>query len=112
MVQHLRAQLMQPGEGQLHLRLHTGRPRHPAPVRPRSQVLQERALAYPRVTAHHQGTALTSPDSIDEPVKLITFGQPVRQLDRTASAVGARGHRPESGLRCRSDGSGVEGTDQ
>ena len=78
---------MQPGEREFHLRLHTGHPHHPAPARLPGQVVKQHALAHPRVTAHHQGTALTSPDRADEPVELITFGEPVHQLDRARLSV-------------------------
>ena len=72
-VQHRRAQLMQPGERQLHLRLHAHRARHPAPVRPVDQVVQQRGLAHARVAAHHQRPALTGPDRLDQPVEHVAF---------------------------------------
>ena len=79
-IQHRRAQLMQPREGQLHLRLDPGRPRHPASVRPSGQVVQQRGLADARVAAHHQHPALTGPDRADQPVQhvalAVTAGQP------------------------------------
>jgi hypothetical protein len=46
-VQRRRAQLMQHGKGQLHLRLDPGRPCYPASRRPPGQVLQQRCLAVP-----------------------------------------------------------------
>ena len=36
--------------------------RHPAPCARPGQVVQQRGLAHPRLTAHHQGPALTGPD--------------------------------------------------
>jgi hypothetical protein len=41
-VQHRRAQLLQPGEGQFHLRLETRRPRHPETRRPAGHIVQQR----------------------------------------------------------------------
>jgi hypothetical protein len=64
-VQQRRAQLMQAREGQLHLRLHTRRSRHPAPSRAPGHVVQQHGLAHARVAAHHQGPALTAPDRLE-----------------------------------------------
>src|SRR5579871_2758507 len=49
-------------------------------------------LAHPGVAADHQGTALTSPDAVDEPVEGGAFGVPVGEFGgvgadpRTAAA--------------------------
>ena len=91
--QHRRAQLMKPGERELHLRLHPGHPRYPAPVRLPGHVVQQQGLAHPRVTAHHQGAALTSSDRQDEPVERIAFSDPVLHLDHPAPRRGVCGHR-------------------
>jgi hypothetical protein len=53
-VQQRRAQLMQAGEGQLHLRFHPGGPGHPHIRRRPDHVLQQRGLAHPRLAPHHQ----------------------------------------------------------
>ena len=70
---------MQAREGQFHLRLHAHHACHPAPSRLPGQVTQERGLTYARVTAHHQGLALATPDRIDEPVQRVAFAAPVRE---------------------------------
>ena len=57
-VEHRRAQLMQPRERELHLRLNTRNPDDPTPQRPLGHVLQKRRLADPRLAAHHQHRAL------------------------------------------------------
>jgi hypothetical protein len=80
MIQHRRAQLMQCRERQLHLRLHARCPRHQASRRPPGQVVQQHGLAHARLTAHHQGPALTGPHADNEPVKHATFAEPARQL--------------------------------
>ena len=68
-VQHRRAQLMQAGEGQLHLRLDAQRAHHPAARRLPGQVVQQRGLAHARLAADHQHPALTGPDGLDEPAE-------------------------------------------
>jgi hypothetical protein len=80
MIQHRRAQLMQPREGQLHFRLHSRGPRYQAPRTrcPADQVVKQHGLAYAGLTAHHQRLALTGPHASDEPVKYATFAEPVR----------------------------------
>ncbi len=84
-VQQRRAQLMQPGERQLHLRLHARHPQHPAPGRLPGQVLQQRRLAHPRLAVHHQHPALTGTHRLDQPVQHAALGTPVRQPAHTAS---------------------------
>ena len=60
-VEHRRAQVMQPGERQLHLRLHAGGPRDAAPAGPLGDVLQQRGLADPGLAAQYQHRALARP---------------------------------------------------
>jgi hypothetical protein len=79
-IQHGRAQLMQAGEGQLHLGLDARRPRHPAAAGLPDQVAQQRAFAHAGRAAHHQGPALPAPHRVDEPVKRVPLGAPVGQL--------------------------------
>ena len=83
-IQQRRAQLVQPGEGQLHLRLHAGRAGHPAPRRAPGQVLQQDGLAHARLPAHYQGPALTTPHAVHEPVQDPALGVPVGQLGGAA----------------------------
>jgi hypothetical protein len=69
-VQHRRAQLMQAGEGQLHLRLDPDRAHYLAARRRRSgQLVQQRGLAHARLTADHQHPALSGPDRLDDPAQ-------------------------------------------
>ena len=60
-VQHRRAQLVQPGEGELHLRLGAARPDDTTSRRASLQVVQQRRLADPRLAAQDQNLALTRP---------------------------------------------------
>ncbi len=78
LVQHRRAQLMEPGEGQRYLGLHARRARHPAPGGrgPRGQVVEQHGLAHARLAADHQGAALPGPDRLDESVEGGTFAVP------------------------------------
>jgi hypothetical protein len=90
---------MQPSEGQLHLRLHTGHPDRPAPHGPPGQVIKQKRLAHTRLAAHHQGLSLTRPHASHEPVQDGTFSLPVNQS--WPAAVASRGchHRPGSPSR-------------
>jgi pimeloyl-ACP methyl ester carboxylesterase len=94
-VEHRRAQLMQPRERQLHLRLHTHHAPHPAPQtrRPPGQVIQQYRLAHARVPAHHQGPALTGPDRADQPIQRVPFAEPVHDPRRAVRPPGIRGHQ-------------------
>ena len=69
-------QVMQPGEGELHLRLDAGGAHHQAARCLLDQVVQQRGLAHARFTAHHQRPALTSSNGFDEPVEHLAFGVP------------------------------------
>jgi hypothetical protein len=73
-IEHWPTQLVQRGERQFHLRLDTGRVRHPAAGRSPDQIVQERRLTHSWLAVHHQGTTLTCPYSLDEPVERVTFG--------------------------------------
>jgi hypothetical protein len=83
-IQHRRAQLMQPSEGQLHLRLDTGGPLDAAARRAPAQVLQQRRLAHPRLAMHHQRPAPAGVDSFHQPVKNLALGVAAGQLRRAA----------------------------
>jgi hypothetical protein len=82
--QHRGAELMQPRERQLHLRLQSRRARYPATTRLPGQVVQQHGLAHARVAAHHQRTAMPGLDRLDQPVQRIPFAAPVRQSHRAA----------------------------
>jgi hypothetical protein len=83
-IQHRTAQLMQPGEGQLHLRLDTGGPLDAAARHAPAQVLQQRCLAHTRLAMHHQRPALAGADSLHQPVKHPALGVAAGQLRRAA----------------------------
>ena len=93
LVQHRRQQLMQPGERELHLRLHPGRPRYPAPRRPRGQVVEQRGLAHPGLTADHQHPADACPHGANELIERAAFHAAVRQPARAAARPGIVAHR-------------------
>ena len=76
---------MQPGEGELHLRLHAGGAHHPKPRRLLDEVLQKRRLAHARLAAHHERPALARADGLDEPVEHVAFAAPARQRSRAAA---------------------------
>ena len=86
-VPHRRAQLVQPGEGQLHFRLHAEHPHHPAPGRPLGQVVEQRGLAHPWIAADHQGPAVPGPDGVEDRVQHTAFAVPVSQRERVAQAA-------------------------
>jgi hypothetical protein len=79
-VQHRCQQLVQPRVGELHLRLDTRGARHPAARGVLDQVVQQRRLAHPRLTADHQRPALTSANGVDEPVQHLRFAVSTPQL--------------------------------
>jgi hypothetical protein len=81
-VQHRRAQLVQPGERQLHLRLDTSGPLDTAARRAPAQVVQQRRLAHTRLAMHHQRPALAGADSLHQPVKHPALGVAAGQLCR------------------------------
>jgi hypothetical protein len=73
-IQHRRAQLMYPGEGELHLRLDTDGARHPAAGRVFGHVVQQRRLAYALLATDHQGPALPRMNGLDETVEHVARG--------------------------------------
>jgi hypothetical protein len=78
---------MQSGEGQLHLRMHAGRPCYPASARPFGQVIQQHRLAHAGIAAHHQHPALTGADRVNQPVEHVAFAVPVGQPHRVHRAA-------------------------
>jgi hypothetical protein len=83
-IKHRPAQLMQPGEGQLHLGLHAGRAGDAAPGRLAARVVEQCRLPHARLTAQHEDPALARPRRVDEPVERGAFLEPVRELGRVA----------------------------
>jgi hypothetical protein len=78
-VQHRCAQLVQPGEGQLHLGLDPRGPCDPAPGRGLLEVVEERGLADPRLAAQDQHLAAAGPDPGQEPVQRLALLAPATQ---------------------------------
>jgi hypothetical protein len=93
-IQHRRQQLVQPGEGELHLRLDTRGPHHTAARRLPDHVIQQRRLAHARFATHHQCPALTPANGVDEAVEYVAFGAPADELCGASSDVGMCGHLP------------------
>ena len=75
-IQHRREQLMQPGEGELHLRLDAGGTHHAAARRLLDHVFQQRRLAHARLAAHDQRPALARANRFDQPVEHLAFAAP------------------------------------
>jgi hypothetical protein len=73
-------------------------PRPPAPAasHPADQVLQQRRLACPRLTVHHQHPALTRAQGVDKAVQHATFGTPIRQPPPAPARAGIHGHSPRT----------------
>ena len=72
--QHRPAQLMQAGEGKLHLRLDPRRPGDLEALGALGRVTQQRCLSYPRFAAQHQHRALPRPCIREQPVEPGTLG--------------------------------------
>jgi hypothetical protein len=86
-VQQRRAQLVQPGEGQLHLRLHTGCTRDAAPCHLGDKVIQQGGFADARLTAYHQRCTVAGTNSFDQVVKRLAFIAPVLQHQQAPPAA-------------------------
>ena len=80
-IQQRSAQLVQCGERELHLHLHSARARHAAALWPLGEVIQQRRLPDTRLTAHYQRTAFPRPHRRDQPVKHPALGLTASQLD-------------------------------
>ncbi len=78
-IQHWRAQLVQRGERELHLRLDTRGTCDTASRRSGRHVVQQGRLAQARLADHYQPTTLTCANSINQPVKHVAFAAPARQ---------------------------------
>ena len=77
-------ELLQPGQGQLHLRLDSTRPRYPAPVRAVHNVIQQNRLPHPGLAPHHQHRAPARPNALDHSVERDAFGAAASQPRRSA----------------------------
>jgi hypothetical protein len=78
-IQHRRAELMQPGERELRLRLDASDTRDATPRRRAAHVVQQRALADPRLTAQdHHGT-MARPHLVQQPIQRLALAAPAAQ---------------------------------
>ena len=96
-IQHRRAQLVQPGERQFHLRLDAGGAHHPAAGRVPGQVVEQRRLAHARLAVHHQGPALTGADRLHQPVEHLhtrCIGRSVPGCTATSASFRAAAREP------------------
>ncbi len=73
LAEHRRAQLMQPGERELHLRLNARDPGDATLRGPLGDVLQQRRLADPRLAAQHLHRALPRPDALQLAVQCLAL---------------------------------------
>ena len=89
-----RQQLMDPGEGQFHLRLDTHSTSHPTARGVLDQVLQQCRLAHARLPAHYQRPALTGANRVQEPVQQVAFAAPTPQLGWMTPSARHRLRRP------------------
>ena len=78
-VQHRPAELVQPGECELHLRLDTHYPCHPEPAAARllDHVLEQGRLAHTRFAAQDQRATLARPNGFQQPIERVAFAVPV-----------------------------------
>ena len=90
-IQKRLAQLLQPGERQLHLGLDACGTDHPAARRVPGNVVQQRALAHSRFAGQHQRLALARPDRADQPAEEAELVESAPQL-RSAFPAGERCH--------------------
>ena len=90
--EHRRAQLVQPGEGELHLRLDAGHAGHPETGRLGDQMSQQFRLADPRLSPHDQDGALTASHVRDEPSQDLQLAGPAEQPGRR---MHCHAHHPE-----------------
>ena len=78
-IEHRRAQLVQCGKRQLHLRLDTSGALDPAARRLPDQVVQERRLAHARFAADHQRPTLPGANRFDEAIEYVALAAPAPQ---------------------------------
>ena len=75
-VEHRSQELMQPGEGELHLRLDAGGTHDQAVRCLLDQVIQQRGLAHARFATDDQRPALTCANGFDEPAEHVALAAP------------------------------------
>jgi hypothetical protein len=78
---------MQPAVGELHLGLDADGTRYAESLRVLGQITEERGLARARLTAKHEGSALTGANVGQEPVKRLALRLPPQKSYVTVSPV-------------------------
>ena len=81
-IEHRRAQLVQTGECQLHLRLDPGSPRHPTARRSPRHVVQQGGLADAGFAMNDERATLTGSKGLDELFEHAAFGAASDQFQR------------------------------
>ena len=80
-IQKRRAELLQPGERELHLGLDARRSRDATLRRPLHQVVQQGGLADPRLAAHDQHLAPPRPHALQQPLDRLALVTPTAQSE-------------------------------
>ena len=103
-IQQRRTQLVQTGEGQLHLRLSRRGASHATPGSPADEVIQQRRLAHSGLTDHQQRSALACPNSRNQTIQRPALPTPMHRHGPAALRQ-ARGILPAQRRRpTRTDG--------
>ena len=89
-VQHGRAELVEAGVGQFHLRFDASGPRDVPPGDPAGQVAQQRALAHPRLAPQHGHPAPPGERVGDKPVERLTLAAASEELRGRAGILTRR----------------------
>ena len=92
-IEQRRTHLVQPAEGQLHLRLDTRGAQHPAARRLSDKVVQQRRLAHARLADQHQCPTLAGPNSPEQTIQLGTLHAAIheRSTNAVSTALGLPG---------------------
>src|SRR6202011_5301276 len=89
---------MQPGEGELHLRLDARGAHHAAARRVLGDVLQERRLAHARLAAQNERPASTCANRLDQTLERPTLGTPADEFGVALLEHGNHDHLPGPSL--------------
>lgn len=94
-IEHRSAQLMQAGEGQLHLRLHPHRSDDGQIRRRFDQVFEQRRLPDPSLAPQHQRPAVAAADRRDQVVQQRALARTAAEADRPARSAITAPHRQQ-----------------
>jgi hypothetical protein len=101
---HRRAELVKSSERELHLGLDAGDPGNSKVRSLRYEMIEERGLTYPGLTAYDQHSALAGANSAEQPIQLVAFCGPTAEYrrvleDHRLSSVGPSSvEEPPGGL--------------